>query len=117
MFSIQKTDSNLQLSGKTFPVKETIKTLGGQWNPKLSVWSFPLSSNESEILSALESAVKLIAAEKKKAREEEAVRMPTYWRCCESAKMIDAKRGFTSCEIHAIGGNSFRVRGAIFTGD
>ena len=112
MFSIKKTESNLQLSGKTFPVKEAIKTLGGRWNPTLSVWTFPLSSNESEILSSLESAVKLIADEKKK---DEQIR--PYWRCCESAKIIDGKRGFTSCEIHAIDGNSFRVRGAIYTGD
>lgn len=120
MFSFNKTASNLVLSGKTFPVKETIKTLGGTWDSERYSWFFPLASDEKDILKKLEYAAKLIRDAKiaaKDAAKDATLRMPSHWSCCSEAVVIDAKRGFTDCKIHAIGDNSFRVRGAIFTGD
>jgi len=40
-----------------------------------------------------------------------------HWICCESCEVIDWNRQFTSCDVHAEDGNTFRVRGMIRTGD
>ena len=40
-----------------------------------------------------------------------------HWICCESCEVIDWRRQHTSCDVHAEDGNTFRVRGALYTGD
>ena len=40
-----------------------------------------------------------------------------HWICCEQCEVIDWLRKSTYCLAHAEGGNAFRVRGSIFTGD
>jgi len=40
-----------------------------------------------------------------------------HWICCDKCVVIDWKRQHTSCSACAHDGNTFRVRGSIYTGD
>lgn len=41
--------TQLVLTGKTFDVKEAIKSLGGKWNPLRRVWTLPLEADTDEV--------------------------------------------------------------------
>ena len=57
------------------------------------------------------------AAAEEKARVVAAVAAGSPWICCTECEVIDWKRKHTSCRAHAVDGNTFRLRGNIYTGD
>lgn len=120
----------------TFAVKETIKSLGGKWDPLAKTWSIV-----AEDISVLDAAAKELSetrvAAKKYAASPEG-RAATYkaqfeaalalkatgayhWICCDKCVVVDWGRQHTTCDACAVNcgpyKNSFRVRGMIYTGD
>lgn len=117
--------------------------MGAKWCQKEQSWVFPGESSIDTVRTSLESilaeavetqrkinrlqnaerkARKLWEAspEGKKARVIEALRAnsPIYhWICCEHCEVISWDRMTAYCMKHADGGNAFRVRGHIWTGD
>jgi len=103
-----------KITGKTFIWKEQIKALGGIWNPEQKAWRIPRSTDISELKASvlkkeIDICTKLFLSIEKKTKP--------YWVCCDNALIVDRVRQHSVCRAHAIDGNDFRVRGAIFTGD
>lgn len=141
------TSTSLLVQGKTFPIKEHLKALGGVW--KAPYWVLPLNAdtptNRSTLIETLKETLKnTIRAEKELRRslrlaEEEyknsvegaaaaeqqyktflaeyRKQPESHWICCDQCRVIDWARQHTVCEACAVDGNSFRVRGSIRTGD
>ena len=53
MVTITVQETKLQVSGKTYAHKETIKNLGGRWNPDQRVWEVPNTQDNLSILKGL----------------------------------------------------------------
>ena len=51
--TFRREASQLVLTGKTFDVKESIKGLGGKWNPFRRVWTLPLEADTDEVRAYL----------------------------------------------------------------
>lgn len=45
---IKKEETQLVVSGKTFPVREKIRGLGGRWDPVRHVWTLPLELDDEQ---------------------------------------------------------------------
>lgn len=130
------------VAGKTFYVKERLKKAGARWNPTGSFWTLPITVATQCLLTELnEIVVAAIKAEKeadKKKREEAAALQAFYktpagkeqwWAeiqqaksvysfiCCEQCEVIDWERQHTSCKACGHDGNTFFVRGILYTGD
>ena len=116
-------DATLIVTGNTFPIKDDLKSLNGTWSPALRAWSLPLIHDTPEMRAALlQKGVKSVtpvpyADVIKECLKKKATTGEFYWICCESCKVVDWKRMHTDCHACAIDGNSFRVRGNIYTGD
>ena len=115
-----------RVTGKTFIWKEEIKTLGGKWNPAQKAWRIPHATDISELKAAVlkkevDYCVDLLLAfeAKEKATKEVIVvkAAKPWWVCCDKAVIVNAQYKWTTCTVHAVGDNTFRVRGGIFTGD
>ena len=128
--SIKNEGELLVARGSTFPVKEHLKKFGGVWNPSLHAWTLPLyldpESTATSLNNILEAEVlktKLLRAmaptpESKRADVAEALaRGNCHWICCLECEVIDWKRQHTNCRVHSVDGNTFRVRGNIYTGN
>jgi hypothetical protein len=138
--SFTVVDAGIMVGGKTFNVKDRLKEVGGRWNPQTSSWSIPVAADSPALRDELEKlatkkkadeaaaakAVRVYAAspegkaaaaadEKKRIKAEFAA--GSSWLCCENCTVIDWVRKHTSCQACAVDGNSFRVRGSIYTGD
>ena len=61
-----REETQLIVSGKTFDAKETIKALGGKWDPKRRVWTLPLAMYTDDTRARLG-----IMSEEEKRRQEE----------------------------------------------
>ena len=61
-----REETQLIVSGKTFDAKETIKALGGKWDPKRRVWTLPLAMDTEDTRARLG-----IMSEEEKRRQEE----------------------------------------------
>jgi hypothetical protein len=74
MLVFNKTDKNIEITGKTFYAKEAIKAAGGKWDAATQRWTISTNVN-SETLKELEDAAKKGVEkekeEKKKQRELE----------------------------------------------
>ena len=130
------------VSGKTFPIKEHLKALGGIW--KAPYWVLPLNAdtptNRSTLIKTLKDTLKaekviheLRIAEREYRNSVEGAaaaekqyntflaeyrkKPESYWICCDQCRVVDWTRQHTVCEACAVDGNSFRVRGSIRTGD
>lgn len=128
----------------TFALKDHIKASGGKWQPGTKTWLVPSAgleplqkaaqslsdertmSRKSNRISAKvqREFEKTPEGQKEKALKEKqkVLRALTlkgiyHWICCDQCTVLDWQRGYTSCQAHAIDGNSFRVRGALYTGD
>ena len=116
----------------TFSVKEAIKGLGGSWDPTTKVWKLLLNTDIAPLQQAANELGITRLAEANALKEKKAyLRTPEgqkslvldalatgcHWICCDQCKVIDWVRQHSSCEAHAEYGNSFRVRGFIYTGD
>ena len=134
------------MKGKTYDVKEQLKANGGRWNAQVNGWMFRDCTDVEELRSRLEEVVEQVMLEKKRARKVElaerkmhrewlrtpegmaytaaeertrvaaAVAAGSPWICCAECEVIDWQRQTSSCQVHAVDGNTFRVRGNIYTG-
>lgn len=153
MLTFTTTEDYLLIGGKTFYIKESLRTLGAKWRKDSSSWALCIFFDSEELRNAMlkdvESAQKL---ERKKKRDEAKVARAYWaspegqaqaaederqrvkyaldekkktgaywWICCEECRVIDWHKKHTSCracaEWDGYCWNSFRVNGAIFTGD
>jgi hypothetical protein len=135
------TTKNLVVTGKTFPIKEQLKALGGIWNSPR--WILPLNADspltranlvESCRRALIEEKESKVAAEKariaylaspeavKDALKAKAAGDYSYhWICCEDCVVIDWARQHTSCQScgydNGMWKETFFVRGSLRTGD
>ena len=140
-----KKDDAWVISGNdTFALKETIKSMGGKWDPTTKAWSV-IADDLTTLSEAAKTLGESRAAEKKAAKEyalspeginarieaekariaaclaEKARTGAYHWICCDKCTVIDWIRQHTSCDACAVDcglyKNTFRVRGRIYTGD
>ena len=50
---MNREETQIVLTGKTFDVKEKIKGLGGKWDPNRRLWTLPLSMDTDEVRTQL----------------------------------------------------------------
>ena len=55
-YYIKRDKSQLIVSGKTFEMKETIKSIGGRWDPARRIWTIPMAVVTSAAVLARLSA-------------------------------------------------------------
>jgi len=83
MLAFKKTTSNLIIGGATFYAKETIKAIGGRWDPSTSSWLLPVHLDSEHLRKELmDKALAAEKADKKKKKEERAAEL-TYARSPE----------------------------------
>lgn len=135
------TTKNLVVTGKTFPIKEKLKELGGVW--KSPAWHLPLNADSPLARAMLvESCRRAIIAEKEAAAAVEKARMAYiyspeavkdalkakeagdhtfHWICCDQCKVLDWFKQHTSCQAcghdNGMWKETFFVRGRLRTGD
>lgn len=135
-FTTDKT--YLSIAGKTFNIKDTLKNLNAVWNSEKTCWQLPVHIDSSNLRSNLQEkayiAERDVKLKEKEARkyassregQEEAKRWALeqkkkngsyHWICCEKCTIINWDKQHTSCDACAEYGNSFRVRGRLYTGD
>jgi hypothetical protein len=126
---LTREQTQLVVSGKTFEVKETIKTLGGKWDPARRCWTLPLELDTEETRTRLgaltkqeEEVAEAAAAERRAKAPEMAKKRRTTaaaknldlvkwcladktgkysWVCCQQCEIVDLKKGHISCRAHA----------------
>jgi hypothetical protein len=127
---VRREENQIVLTGKTFDVKEKIKSLGGKWDPDRRVWTLPLAMDTDELrtqlgaLTQAEEAHVLATVEvvepraasagqarmkrSKAAKNLELVKWcladttgKYSWVCCEQCEIVDLKKGHSSCRAHA----------------
>jgi hypothetical protein len=131
------TDKNLIVSGKTFPIKEQLKELGGIWQSPH--WLIPLNADTPLTRAKLvESCRRALLAEKEEAKArlayfstpkavQDALKAKAagnhayHWICCEQCVVLDWSRKHTSCQACSQDNGkwkeTFFVRGILRTGD
>jgi len=135
------TDKNLIVTGKTFPIKEQLKALGGIWqSPR---WLLPLNADSPLVRAGLVEQCRLaLKAEKEATKVAEKARLAylaspeavkdalkkkaagdysLHWICCEQCVVLDWSRQHTSCQAcgydNGMWKETFFVRGRLRTGD
>ena len=127
---VKREETQIVLTGKTFDVKEKIKSLGGKWDPDRRVWTLPLAMDTDELrtqLGALTQAeeARLVAtvevvepravsggqARVKRSKTAKNLELVKWcladttgkysWVCCEQCEIVDLKKGHSSCRAHA----------------
>jgi hypothetical protein len=138
MFKFTIVDNTLQVSGKTFDVKDELRMRGGKWNPKLNVWELDVVHDNNELRDTLIAIVEkkktALKAEQEYAKSPEGKKRAVmnaleikkrtgqfFWVCCEECNVLDWGRGFTSCQVHSqdygLHKETFRIMGKLYTGD
>jgi len=143
MFTLLFTTTATQLivTGKTFPIKELLKGLGGIWNSPR--WILPLNADGPLVRANLvENCRRAILEEKAAEKEAEKARLAYlaspeavkdvlkakaagnhayHWICCEHCVVLDWSRQHTSCQAcgydNGMWKETFFVRGRLRTGD
>jgi hypothetical protein len=146
MLVFTTTATNLIITGKTYPIKEQIKALGGIW--KSRQWLLPINSdtpmNRESLLESCRIALKVEkdaakalrtfspesrAETQQKNREmileclhkKNAGDFTYHWICCENCVVVDWSRQHTTCEtcgkFNGMWKETFFVRGRLRTGD
>ena len=129
-----KTSEGIVVTGKTYDVKDVLKKAGAIWSSPS--WMFRNREDiqaiqdeiRADVIKAVAAAKATAQAEKahqkwlttpegKKHLVQQAVQQGVYWICCADCEVVDWKRQSTYCQKHAEGGNGFRIRGCIYTGD
>ena len=115
--NFEEEDNRILVSGKTFPLKDTLKGLGGLWNPAKKAWSL-----RKEV--ATEDVIMNLICDLAEIEKEAAPKKPERpsWLCCSAAKILDSRRMISRCLVHArdAGGGEIyatRVGGCIYSGD
>jgi hypothetical protein len=129
MLVMTRENETLIVTGKTFDIKDEIKTLGGRWDATRGAWTLPDTEETrakltaaSEKLKASRKAVKAPDARAvvKSCLEEKAKTGKFHWICCEECVVVNWARQHTTCAACAKwdgqSWNSFRVRGNLYTG-
>jgi hypothetical protein len=131
------TPTQLVVTGKTFPIKEQLKELGGIWQSP--AWLLPLNVDAPLTRAILvETCRRALLAEKEaeKARlaylhspkfvkdalaAREAGDHSFHWICCDQCVVLDLARQHTSCQAcghdNGMWKETFFVRGMLRTGD
>jgi hypothetical protein len=134
MITITENNGSLEVTGKTYDVKEQLKNLGARWDSKVKCWLLPSSILEriskDEIIAGLKGALKEKAAEAAEERRiQKSNRVRTafaarqagdyryHWICCEKAEVIDWGRKVTCCRDCGSDGYSVRICGRLYIGD
>jgi hypothetical protein len=86
------TNTNLVISGKTFYAKDTIKALGGKWNPASSSWTLPLSCDNDELRFTLNQSVIAKIKKEKEDKKAEAEATKAFNESPEGKAFNEAKR-------------------------
>jgi hypothetical protein len=135
--NFQATDKNLIISGKTFMIKDVIKTHGGRWDNQKQNWAIPIEKDSPEfrsnLLESLSAAIQAersyirvpqsieIAKANERATIKRLVSQGSTWLCCEDCTVINWQRQLVTCDECARDEgpykNTFRLRGMIYTGD
>jgi len=143
MFTLLFTTTATQfiVTGKTFPIKEALKALGGIWNSPR--WILPLNADSPLTRANLvESCRRGIIAEKEAEKASEKARLAYlaspkavkdalaakvagdhtfHWICCDQCVVLDWSRQHTSCQAcghdNGMWKETFFVRGMLRTGD
>jgi predicted nucleic-acid-binding Zn-ribbon protein len=122
--------TSLTVAGKTFLIKDNIKSLGGRWNPATKTWTISTADMPADMLATKKLLLDAYAA----AEAEKAATVMTVskalalgsnqwnWICCEHCVVHDWYRQHTTCSTHANihpsgYGTDFRVRGILYYGD
>jgi hypothetical protein len=127
---VKREETQIVLTGKTFDVKEKIKSLGGKWNPERRVWTLPLAMDTDELRTQLGAltqaeeacvvatvevveprAVSSGQARVKRSKASKNLELVKWcladttgkysWVCCEQCEIVDLKKGHSSCRAHA----------------
>lgn len=129
-------DDSLMISGKSFYIKDYLKTLGGTWNPLLNAWRLPASADSEELRKNLSSRLEAVikknkieeaskrvyaaspegqaayALEKKlfvkECLKKKVVTGEFHWICCEECVVIDWVRQHTICDACAVDNGLFK---------
>lgn len=132
------------IRGKTFGVKEIIKSHGGSWDSATASWRLPIDKDtptfrtecanhiaeEQKIEKARRAAErayakspegKAVAYANERAIIKRMAAQRSSWICCEDCVVISWERQITSCQTCAVDNGLYkdtvRLRGAIYTGD
>jgi hypothetical protein len=137
ILTFKTSDTNLGISGKTYTLRQYLKSIGAMWEPMTSTWLLCISKDTPEfrkmIQQKLDDSLNAEKEEKKmknissqsihhnnafflnalKAKEKN----PSLysWICCDKCIVMDWRRKHTVCEACSCYG--FRVRGMVYTGD
>lgn len=68
MLAFTTTHESLLIGGKTFPIKENIKALGGVWDSSRSSWTLPASLDSEDLRSELRDHLKSTLTKERKQR-------------------------------------------------
>ena len=128
-------DKSLMISGKTFDIKDIIKSHGGRWDSQKQ-WCVPIEKDSPEFRASLLHNLSVVKARDAYSRSPEGIAAAkaneraiikrlaergSSWICCENCVVIDWVRQHTACDACAADcgpyKNSFRVRGMVYTGD
>lgn len=146
MFTLLFTTTATQLivTGKTFPIKELLKALGGRWEQ--GRWVLPLNADSPLTRARLVENCRLgLLAEKEAKEAEKAAQMARtaylhtpefvkealaakaagncnfHWICCDQCVILNFSRQHTSCQAcghdNGMWKETFFVRGLLRTGD
>jgi hypothetical protein len=129
-----KTREGIVVTGKTYDVKGVLKKAGATWSSPS--WIFrnreDIHAIQDEIRADVNKAVAAAkaAAQAEKAHQkwlktpegkkylvQQALQQGINWICCEDCEVVSWGRQSTYCQRHTEGGNGFRIRGCIYTGD
>ena len=101
------------LTGKTFEVKEAIKSLGGRWNPFRRVWTLPLEADTDEVRAHLGAWTK---AEQETA--EEAMKVAAHAAVAAVEAMFEAQHAKAAAKRQRVWeAEKVRVRRSVESGD
>ena len=130
----------VKVSGKTFHVRNELKSVGGVWDPKTTSWLIPFAADSPVLRDELNAMVSKILAEQKAetaklkafaaspegiaaAKEEEKRRVIDafkdraryFWICCEDCRVLNWSSKHVSCKTHYP--DSTGLCGKVYTGD
>jgi hypothetical protein len=121
--SFTEQGSSLTVAGKTFLIKDNIKSLGGRWNPATKTWTISTSNMQSTKKVLLDAYTEKAAETVMTVSKALALGSNQWnWICCEHCVVHDWQRQHTSCSTHSHlqpsgYGSDFRVRGILYYGD
>lgn len=124
-------DSSLTVAGKTFLIKDNIKSLGGRWNPATKTWTISTTDMDSAkrlLMDAYAAQKATLDAANPVMTVSKALALKAggdhlwNWICCDHCVVHDWQRQHTSCSTHSHlqpsgYGSDFRVRGILYYGD